>query len=169
MSNSSSGVKKLFGWIRKVLEVVCGILMIALTIVVLAQVVNRFVFHGSFAWAEEAAIYMMVWLIFLGASINILKDSNIRIDFFIRLLPERVQHGLDAVCQVVCAVFVGLLCEKSWSIVAMNSNNLAPGLRIPIATLYMGLTFSAVLMVIFFIYRMVEEIRLACGKGGNEA
>ncbi len=51
----------------------------------------------------------------------------------------------------------------------MNSNNLAPGLRIPIATLYMGLTFSAVLMVIFFIYRMVEEIRLACGKGGNEA
>lgn len=66
---------------RKFLEILCAILLIAITAVVFAQVVNRFVFHGTFAWAEEISIYMMVWLVFLGASINVLEESNIRIDF----------------------------------------------------------------------------------------
>ena len=88
---------------RKFLEILCAILLIAITAVVFAQVVNRFVFHGTFAWAEEISIYMMVWLVFLGASINVLEESNIRIDFFVKLLPLRMQEFLEIICQLACA------------------------------------------------------------------
>ena len=168
MTNSTSGVTKIINAVRIFLEVICGCLLICLTVVVFAQVFNRFVLHGTFAWAEEAAIYMMIWMVFLGTSISILKDSNIRIDFFIRLLPTRLQYLLSVVCQIICVVFTGIMCQKSWKIIQLNSHNLAPGIKIPIAVMYMGLTLSAVLMILFFIYKAVLEFRMALGKGGDE-
>ena len=108
---------------RKFLEILCAILLIAITAVVFAQVVNRFVFHGTFAWAEEISIYMMVWLVFLGASINVLEESNIRIDFFVKLLPLRMQEFLEIICQLACAAFTVILCKNTWAIVKINLNN----------------------------------------------
>lgn len=110
---------------------------------------------------------MMIWMVFLGASINILKDSNIRIDFFIRLLPEKMQYLMDVLCQLICIVFTYLMCRKSWMMIQLNKHNLAPGIRIPIAVMYAGLTISAVLMIVFFIIKAVEDIQLAAGRGGD--
>lgn len=160
-------MKKFTKGLRIFLEAVCGCLLIGLTAVVFAQVFNRFVLHGTFAWAEEAAIYMMIWMVFLGASINILKDSNIRIDFFIRLLPEKIQYLMDVLCQIICIIFTYLMCQKSWMMIQLNKHNLAPGIRIPIAVMYAGLTISAVLMIVFFIIKAVEDIQLAAGRGGD--
>lgn len=167
MLNPLSGVNKIINGIRIFLEVVCGCLLIGLTAVVFAQVFNRFVLHGTFAWAEEAAIYMMIWMVFLGASINILKGSNIKIDFFTRLLPARIQYLLDFACQLICMGFTGYMCQKSWMIIQLNRHNLAPGIRIPIAVMYAGLTISAILMILFFIWQAVQDLRLAMGKGGD--
>lgn len=168
MLNPKSGINRFKNIIVIVLEAVCGSLLIGLTAVVFAQVFNRFVLKGTFPWAEEAAIYMMIWMVFLGASINILKGSNIRIDFFVRLLPGKAQHAMDIVCQIICAVFTGLMCGKSWLLIRLNMHNLAPGIKIPIAVMYAGLTFSAVLMILFFLMRAIEEAKQILRKEGDD-
>ena len=150
---------------RKFLEILCATLLIAITAVVFAQVVNRFVFHGTFAWAEEISIYMMVWLVFLGASINVLEESNIRIDFFVKLLPLRMQEFLEIICQLACAAFTVILCKNTWAIVKINLNNIAAGAKIPVAVLYSSLFFCAMLMILFFVIRAGVHISQVCRKG----
>lgn len=167
MEIRSSGVSKIINIARVFLEAVCGVLLIFFTVVVFAQVVNRFIFKGSFAWAEEAAIYTMIWMVFLGTSINVLKGTNVKIDFFVALLPVKIQKFLDIVCQMICFAFTGLMCTKSWKIIKLNANNLAPGIKIPISVMYLGLTASAVLMMIFFCYRIVCDMKEMTGKDGE--
>ena len=44
---------KLLNLLSKALEAICFLLMAVMVAVTFSQVVNRFVFHGSFFWAEE--------------------------------------------------------------------------------------------------------------------
>ena len=168
MGESSCIVQKVIDGIRRSLEILCGFLMILISIIVFAQVFNRYILKGTFAWAEEAAVYMMLWMVFLGASINILHGSNIQIDFFIRLLPDRVQKLLDAACQVICIVFTWILCQKSFQILKLNAHNLAPGIKIPISVMYASLTISAILMIVFFGCRTVVDLKFVFRKDGAE-
>ncbi|MCH3918242.1 MAG: TRAP transporter small permease [Spirochaetia bacterium] len=147
-------MRKFIEYSKRLLEIVCGILLIALTIVIFAQVFSRFVLHHSFAWAEEASIYMMIWMVFLGTSVNVLKESNIRIDFFIRLFPESVQKIIGIVSDLICIGFIAILCRQSFLIVKLNLHNLAAGIKIPIAVMYAGFSVSAIIMVLYFLIRI---------------
>lgn len=96
MEKTSPGISKLINGVRIFLEIICGVFLILLSIVVLCRFLTDLFFIEALPGLEESAIYMMIWMVFLGASINILKGSNVRIDFFVALLPAKAQKFLDA-------------------------------------------------------------------------
>ncbi len=57
--------------------------------VIASSVVSRYIFNYSPVWASESAIFMYIYLTWLGASWNIRKRSHIRVDFIQERLPER--------------------------------------------------------------------------------
>ena len=82
-------------------EVIC---VIALSIVagsVFLQVVMRFVFNTASIWAEETAVYGMIFAIYFGASMAIRDRAHIRITMLISVLPRPFQ-----VASVVLADFL---------------------------------------------------------------
>jgi TRAP-type C4-dicarboxylate transport system permease small subunit len=70
---------------RKALIVITGLM----TVVVILQVICRYVVKNPLAWTEEVARYLMVWMAFIGASCVIKKWDNIYVDFFINLLKQK--------------------------------------------------------------------------------
>ena len=61
-------------------EHVIAILMGLMTIVVFLQVVFRLI-SGSLPWSEELARYMMIFMVYLGASVGVKKKNHIAIEF----------------------------------------------------------------------------------------
>jgi TRAP-type C4-dicarboxylate transport system permease small subunit len=74
--------------VRKMLIILAGLM----TLAVILQVLCRYVLKYPLVWTEEAARYLMIWMVFIGASCTIKKWDNIYVDFFIKLLKKKNQR-----------------------------------------------------------------------------
>lgn len=64
-----------------------------LGLTVLYQFITRYVMNDSAAWTEEIARYLLIATVFTGATIGVVKNNHIQVDFFYRYMP----HGLARV------------------------------------------------------------------------
>lgn len=71
--------------ILRVEKVLAGLLIGLLMVLILTNVVTRFV-RLPIYWVDEASIFTMVWLGFIGASVM----TRLRIDFAVTLLAEHL-------------------------------------------------------------------------------
>ncbi|GAB5467918.1 MAG: TRAP transporter small permease [Rhodospirillales bacterium] len=79
-------------------EVLCTIFLAIVVGSVLMQVVMRFVFHSATAWAEETAVYGMIFAVYLGATMAVRERAHIRITLLVGHLPYRLR-----VCSIMLA------------------------------------------------------------------
>jgi TRAP-type C4-dicarboxylate transport system permease small subunit len=73
---------------RKMLIVLAGLM----TSAVILQVLCRYILKYPLVWTEEAARYLMIWMVFIGTSCIIKKWDNLYVDVFIKLLKEKNQR-----------------------------------------------------------------------------
>ena len=68
-----------------------GALLMAMTAIVLLQIVFRYVLNDSLIWTEEVAKTMMVWAAFLVAPWAYRVSANVSIDMFVDALSARLR------------------------------------------------------------------------------
>jgi len=76
-----------------------------LGITVLVQFVTRYVLNDSAAWTEEVARYLLIGVVFVGATIGVAKNTQIQVDFFYRFLPEAAGRWLSRAVDAVRIAF----------------------------------------------------------------
>ena len=59
-----------------------------LGITVFYQFFTRYVLNDSAAWTEEIARYLLIATVFTGATIGVVKNNHIQVDFFYRFMPK---------------------------------------------------------------------------------
>ncbi len=72
-------------------EVLCTLFLCVVVGSVLMQVVMRFVFHSAAVWAEETAVYGMIFAVYLGATMATRDRAHIRITLLFARLPRPLQ------------------------------------------------------------------------------
>ncbi|MBB1599078.1 TRAP transporter small permease [Variovorax sp. UMC13] len=77
----------------------------ALGLTVLYQFVTRYVLNDSAAWTEEIARYLLIGVVFIGASIGVAKNNHIQVDFFYRHMPTRMGKALGIAVDVLRTLF----------------------------------------------------------------
>ncbi|MCK8779767.1 TRAP transporter large permease subunit [Rhizobium sp. NTR19] len=92
---------RVLGFVEAGLATVAAVILMALLALVTINVVLRYFFHTGIIGAEDAAIWLHVALIGLGAPIALNGPLAMRLDVFTRLLPK----GLDTVAQMLADVF----------------------------------------------------------------
>jgi C4-dicarboxylate transporter, DctQ subunit len=63
-------------------------------VVILQEVVRRFVFSFSSAWGEEVARYAFIYLGWIGAAYAVRERAHIRFDSLLRAVGPRMRAGL---------------------------------------------------------------------------
>ena len=137
----------------------CILLLLSLTCVTFTQVIARYVFGSSIYWAEEFARICLVWLTFMGAVVVLGADKHIRITFLMESFSERRKAIFEIISDIICTVFLVWLVIKSSGYVLSSINVYTTALEIPRSYLYGALPFSAILMAIQFIFRIIMQIR----------
>jgi TRAP-type C4-dicarboxylate transport system permease small subunit len=79
-----------------------------LGVTVFHQFFTRYVLNDSAAWTEEIARYLLIAVVFIGASIGIYKNNHIQVDMAYRYLPQRFGRHLSTLVDAVRVVFFGL-------------------------------------------------------------
>jgi TRAP-type C4-dicarboxylate transport system permease small subunit len=79
----------------------------ALGLVVFYQFFTRYVLNDSASWTEEIARYLLIATVFIGATIGVIKNNHIQVDFFYRFMPHRMARVLATVADVLRIGFFG--------------------------------------------------------------
>lgn len=74
--------------------------------VVSAQVVMRYVFNGSFDWADEVSRIAFVWTIFLAIPLGIRDGTHVGIELLVQRFPHRLRSLLARVTNGLAALLM---------------------------------------------------------------
>jgi len=76
-----------------------------LALTVFYQFVTRYVFNDSASWTEEIARYLLIAVVFVGATIGVAKNAQIQVDFFYRHMPKAMGRWLSRAVDVLRIAF----------------------------------------------------------------
>lgn len=76
-----------------------------LGLTVFYQFLTRYVLNDSAAWTEEVARYMLIGVVFVGATIGVAKNTAIHVDFFYRHVPPQVGRWMARSVDVLRVAF----------------------------------------------------------------
>jgi TRAP-type C4-dicarboxylate transport system permease small subunit len=113
-----------------------------LGLTVFYQFITRYVMNDSASWTEEIARYLLIGVVFVGATIGVAKNSQIQVDFFYRHLPAAVGRWLSRAVDVLrVAFFVGAVILTGEMMLKLGSNT-----RMTIVDAPMNLVYGVVLL-----------------------
>ena len=139
-----------------VVRLVLGTLMLTSIAVNFANVIARRVFSAPFAWAEEAMIYIMVWLVFLGIVLVSWRNDHLKMDLLSSSLRGRWRAAVNVLAiAVVIAVGVYVVVHSLPVVLTFARNDqvsVAAGIpmALPHAAIVIGFGLALVAMLIRF-------------------
>jgi TRAP-type C4-dicarboxylate transport system permease small subunit len=151
--------RKLAGAIEKT----NGVLLAIIVVLLFLQVTSRYFNNTSFLWAGEAALWIFVWVVFLGAAVLFHKRQHMIVDIIEYFLPkktkERILALLGKVTRAICWVFLAVLFYYSILLTISVANQYAVSFRLSRLYVSAALPVSIVLMVVFEILSLIERKR----------
>lgn len=83
------------------------LLVVALLLIIAANILFREVFHIALVWADETAITLFVWMAFVGAGISFAENARIRFTFLVDKLPPPARAWVEVLVSYVGLVLLG--------------------------------------------------------------
>ena len=160
--------EKTLSFIKKALRMLSCITICFLVIIVAMQVVNRNFFGHAFTWVEELSSILMIYITYFGAAIATINNSNTRIDFFIRKLPDKLHKGFEFADNIICLAFLAVVIVYSIQGMQKNIAMFTPAMHLPISIEYLGILLGCALMVVFYCVHAVLDFKKLLGKDVSE-
>ena len=152
-------------------EAFIGVLLIAASFILFANVVARYGFNDSFPWAEELTRYAIVWMVFVGGSLAARKGAHISVDVLWRVLGDHPARKVLVVSvDFLCVLFSLFLVVYGWDLVAQarEFGQVTPSLQVPLWTVQLAIPVSGVLMAVRFTQHLFAEISGRAKKSSIE-
>ncbi|GAB5470324.1 MAG: hypothetical protein Kilf2KO_33540 [Rhodospirillales bacterium] len=149
---------RLEGLLLQVNRALVAAALAAIFLIVFVNVVLRYGFGSSFAWAEETARFLMVFGAFAGAGLALRQGGLVAIEMLVDRLPRRLRLALRWGGLLVMGVFMALLVWFGWLFVEFGWNKETMATQISRGIPYMAIPFGAALFIchlLFFARRYV--------------
>ncbi|MGO4852875.1 TRAP transporter small permease [Phaeovulum sp. W22_SRMD_FR3] len=78
----------------------------AMVAIVSGQVIMRYVFNGSFDWADEASRIAFVWTIFLAVPMGIRDGTHVGIELLVNRFPPALRMMVSRVMSALAAAMM---------------------------------------------------------------
>ncbi len=134
--------------INLVAQFICYRLLELIVVVIVMQVVLRFVFNNPTKWSEEAAMISLVWFGMLAVAIGVRRHRHIAITFLRDLLPPRAAIVLDVFAQLMILGFALILIVNGSELMAIAGKTRLPASQIPKFLLYLSAMAGGGLMAL---------------------
>lgn len=163
---------KVLKWLdQHVEEVLLVLLMSMIVIVMLIQIVMRYVFNDSLTWSEEFCRYCFIWFMFVGFSYSIRFDLDLRVDAIVNLMPETVKKIVNVVGLILCLLLTSYLFANSFQTVAnvIKTGEMSTGLHLPLKFIYAASVFGYGMGTLRYIQRIIMVFTAKKKEGGVKA
>lgn len=130
-----------------------------MAVIVITQVVMRYLFQASLIWAEEAARYLLIWISCLGSAYAVRKKSHISVLFLHDRFDEHVQRILNLIIHSLVICFFMLSAFYGFILSASEWEQISPGLRMRMTWVLISIPVGFGMMAVFTLEDFISEIK----------
>ena len=155
-TNHAFPVNRLLSVLVRLLEWLTIAIFAALVLDVLWGVVSRYVLGR---WTEELAIYLLVWVSLLGATLAFRDRAHLGVDYFVGKLDPAARRLAAVIAEVAVILFAGFgLVYGGTMLVSetLRSGQLTPAMGWKIGYLYSVVPLSGLFIVAFSIENLLS-------------
>jgi TRAP-type C4-dicarboxylate transport system permease small subunit len=132
--------------------------MLGMSIVIFCQIFCRYVLNYSLFWSEEVARFLMIWSIFMGASVALKRGELAAVSFMINSFREKTRKIILIAGNCAVISFFLIIIIYGYKFVMQSLSYLAPTLPVPMAVQYSSVLLSTVIMFLHILYFTFEHI-----------
>ena len=147
------------GAIQKLVEHLLVLGMSIMGLMVLGNVILRYVFNSGLEISEEVSRFIFVWLTFLGSIIALKEGVHLGVDTLVRRLPRRARFVCYWLSHALMLWCCWLIWQGSWELTKNNLHNVAAISGIPVAAMYGSGLVAAALMALILIGNLLRSLR----------
>lgn len=146
-------------WLYRIEDLGRIITIVSMTAVVFVQVVARIAFQWSSPAMEEAARFIMIWSIFIGAVVTTREDGHIKMGGIFR--RRRQKEWFELVSKLVSFLFLLIFIRLSYDYtahsLARNMNSIVLG--VPLVVVHSCFLVTGVLMAFHTLVLLIDRVQ----------
>ncbi|NMB16034.1 MAG: TRAP transporter small permease [Firmicutes bacterium] len=151
-------LKRLFAGLTWLTEKLVVLLIFTMTILVLLQVVLRYVFGTGVSWSEEVSRYLLVAITFLGAGLGVRRNRHVSVQVFVQMMSPRVQAVVKRIVELAVLFFILVFIRSSFDLFSRFHVQRAPASRISMGWPHGSMVVGGVLMLVQLLARVWHEL-----------
>lgn len=157
-------MKKIMDKLASVLESIGGIAVIVMTLVVLLQVIMRYVFNRPLTWTEEFARYVFIYITFIGAGLLVYQRGHLYVEVVFNNLHPKTKSIVQLIIDIVVFGFSAYLIRSSSVAMKFATGSKTTAMQIPAQYIGLSVMIGAVFMTLFSLYNITADVKKIMGK-----
>lgn len=136
------------------------VVIVAFVILVTAtslQVLFRYVLNFSISWTDELSRYCLVWLVFAGMVVALVRGTHATVDLLLDRYRGRTRQIALTVIDLAIGGLFACLLYGGTELMELVSGQRTAGLDLPKGAVYAALPFGAILMLIEIALRIYRR------------
>lgn len=129
-------------------EIGAGLALVAVVLLTVWGIVNRYLLKDSAAWLPELAGILFAWAVFLGAGAAWKRGMHIAIDVAVRYLRPQAQAAVRLAVDVLLVAFLAYAAWLALGITISSHARQTPVLHIPFSYVYAAAAAGFALMLL---------------------
>jgi TRAP-type C4-dicarboxylate transport system permease small subunit len=134
--------------VEQALRWVVAALVVAICVMVAAQVIYRYAVKEPIVWSEEFTTLCYQWLSYLGAALAVRYRAHYGVDFLVRFFGTNVRRALEWLEHAVVWSLAAFMVFYGWRIVENSWLQQYPTLPFTVGTGYLVLPIAGVLFIL---------------------
>jgi TRAP-type C4-dicarboxylate transport system permease small subunit len=148
----------------KIQQVIIVIAVLAMVLLIVWQVIARYLFYLPAPYAEELARLAIVWCIFFGASVSLRYEEHMQVDALYRHLPRPAQALVGALTYALIAVFTMVMIYYGCRYYNVVANDFSTSLGYDRNIFYLPTPVCGALMFIYCLGHITKCLKALTGR-----
>lgn len=165
------GISVVFDFIYKILLEYAKVVLLAIVIIVSAQVISRKFLGSSIRWSEEVGRLLMVWMAFISMAIGIQRGLHVSIQLFFNKFPKPMQRVLNKISQALVASCGVVMIIYGIQLIKSTSTSTLSATQWPASTLYLMIPVGGLFIAYFALvelFNLQPYIKTHISENGDE-
>jgi len=144
--------KKVIDVIELVTGILCQVLLVGVVIMGITGILTRYLPVRQPIWLGQMAIFLGVWMYFLGFVISAKREEYIFIEYFHKFIPPLIGRVIDIVFHVAMIVFCIVNVVGGWPLQILQRKMMVPSFPLPQNFFSLSIIVSMGLIALILLY-----------------
>ncbi len=141
-------------------DLVASAFLIVTTVLVIINIIMRYILNSGLVWSEEVATGCFVWSVFIGAVAVFKHRGHVGVDLLVKRFPAALQKAVRLITDLILVVLNGYMAYLSVLYIQTSYTKMTPVLGVSSAYISTSVLIAFVLMTVYSVKFVIGDL---CG------